>query len=621
LLAQNRTIAYLQVVYRLGVLNVSRVILYRLLLKIGYYRWRLPTREVIGGAFFVARDLLPQNQQPTHITYFSAHPIDVLGTPDWFVNPWQSHDQQNTKIQALKTQHWSEIEDFSSLVGDIKTIWEPSRFDWMPKLAWQYTTNKADSNKIESLELWLRDWLLKNPTNCGINWKCGQETALRMLNLLLTVDILRDDYPPDASNLERFLIDHLERIIPTTLYAKAQDNNHGTSEAVALFCGGLYLTLYGSDNCQALGSRATRIGRSLLENRVRSLILNDGSFAQLSVNYHRLMLDTITFCELYREFHGADRFSVVFYKRLRLATQWLDAMTDPSSGDAANLGANDGAYFANLADQDYRNFNPTLQRSMVVFCKQQSAQPCDDALLNIYGVNYHTLETAQAVGSVNFPDGGFARLALPAVGGHCIFRYPKYRFRPGNCDANHVDIWIAGKNITLDAGSYSYFNNDESMSGYFAGTSGHCTIKFDDRDQMPNLSRMLRTNWLQPSVAEFDAHKGQLCSSYQDHKGAWHKRSLHTTDKGLIIRDEFGGFDNQAELLWRLPVFDWKIEDNKVAAKDIEISFNSDAEYTMDSCLEHNSLHYLEVHSAFVVKLCFVKPASVETLFKFELEA
>ena len=92
-----------------------------------------------------------------------------------------------------------------------------------------------------------------------------------------------------APALTDFVCQHAERIAPTMLYAVAQDNNHGTSEAAALYVAGLFLARHGD---AAAGRRYAALGRRWLEERIGRLVMPDGLFSQRPTNYHRLMLDT-----------------------------------------------------------------------------------------------------------------------------------------------------------------------------------------------------------------------------------------------------------------------------------------------------------------------------------------
>jgi len=141
---------------------------------------------------------------------------------------------------------------------------------------------------------------------------------------------------------------HLRRIEPTLSYAIAQNNNHATSEAAALFIGGSWLDKLG----HAEGRHWQRTGTRLLDDGARRLIAHDGSFSQYSVNYHRLMLDTLSLSEVWRRCWDLPLFSDEFYSRAASASAWLRTMVDPATGDAPNIGGNDGANLLQLTDAD-----------------------------------------------------------------------------------------------------------------------------------------------------------------------------------------------------------------------------------------------------------------------------
>ena len=160
--------------------------------------------------------------------------------PNWFFNPF------NNKKHNCNQKHWSRIEDFSSYTGDIKCIWEASRFDWALILARTYKYS-GDIKFFQCLNNWLTDWVLKNPTNTGPNWKCGQEASIRIITLLLVALILEQHEKPQQ-DLVIIIADHAKRIESTLFYSLAQNNNHGTSEAAALFIAGSWLNTLNLDS-------------------------------------------------------------------------------------------------------------------------------------------------------------------------------------------------------------------------------------------------------------------------------------------------------------------------------------------------------------------------------------
>lgn len=47
-----------------------------------------------------------------------------------------------------------------------------------------------------------------------------------------------------------------------------------------------------------------------------------------------------------------------------------------------------------------------------------------------------------------------------------MLRYPRFRFRPSQADALHLDLWLEGRNLLRDAGTYSY-NTESAWLSYF----------------------------------------------------------------------------------------------------------------------------------------------------------
>jgi len=57
-----------------------------------------------------------------------------------------------------------------------------------------------------------------------------------------------------------------------------------------------------------------------------------------------------------------------------MASDWLYRLTDAATGDAPNIGANDGAQILQLTDAAYRDFRPSVALAQAVW-KQEDAYP------------------------------------------------------------------------------------------------------------------------------------------------------------------------------------------------------------------------------------------------------
>jgi hypothetical protein len=539
--------------WALGPVNVGRVLCYRVLLRSGLHPVQRLSGAVLAGPFFgpigTRTPLRPPARWQESATAFGWQPVQDPGMPSWDRNAL-------TGARATRTSApWWTISDFDAALGDIKGVWELSRFDWVVTFA-QHAAAGDDSARHD-LNAWLADWCARNPPYRGPNWKCGQEASIRVLHL--AVAALVTAQVADASQSLAGLVDlHLRRIAPTVSYARGQSNNHATSEAAALFIGGSWRERLGDTRARRWTSR----GRRLLEACARTLIEPDGSFSQYSVNYHRLMLDTFALAEVWRRRLDLPRFTDALYARVAAATEWLRAMVQTTSGDAPVLGANDGALLLRLTDSDYRDHRPSVQLASALFLEGAAFAVAGPWSTHLRWLGLTVPERPLPPPSSRlFDDGGYAVLRVGAA--TALLRYPRFRFRPSHADALHVDLWLGDRNVLRDAGSFSYF--DAERSAYFSGASGHNTIQFDDHEQMPRLGRFLWGRWLETTQLEQLVARDDVLTvgaAYVDRFGASHLRRLELRERSLTVRDRLSGFRHRAVLRFRLQPGHWKVEDD-----------------------------------------------------------
>lgn len=542
--------------WRLGVVSILRALFYRFSLRLGWNPVKRLAASRPLGPFFMPPEISEVDKDGGRF-FDSEVVISAFGLPvHYSSNGFPNWHESIISGAVFPKLPWWELSDFSDAMGDIKGVWEVSRFDWVLLFVQQALTRQAAS--IDKVNAWLQDWSDNNPPYIGVNWKCGQEVSIRVMHLAMAAYLL-DQEKEMTPGLQALIHSHLTRIAPTLQYAIAQNNNHGTSEASALFIGGSWLAQVADDD-QSIkeAKRWMKKGRKWLENRALKLIEPDGTFSQYSLNYHRVMLDTYSMAELWRSSLGLPEFSGVLIKRVQAATAWLGNMVSPDGTDAPNLGANDGARLLPLAETDYRDVRPSVQLASVLFAGRRAYEnsgPWDDALkwLRI-AVPEHSQNYCS---SYQYDDGGFA--VLRDRSNMVLFRYPCFRFRPGQSDLLHVDFWLGEVNLLRDAGSYSY-NCEEPWQSYFPGVAAHNTVQFDGRDAMPRLSRFLFGAWPKAhnvkrlAVAE---EKQTVSAGYCDWKGASHHRAIVLTENGFSVTDEVGGFKKSAVLRWRLAPGEW----------------------------------------------------------------
>lgn len=614
----------LPILPKLGYRNVAYMVWYRLSMKLGWRKRKFPLGTSITGTFFKATapmDNYPESWKSKtlekanrilegKLTWFHYHSFQVGNPPNWFLNPFDGSALNNPK------KHWTTLSDFELNTGDIKILWESSRFDWLTDLARGYRVT-GEEKYIKTLNQWLQDWSQHNPKNQGPNWKCGQETAIRVMKLITTSQILEQDTNATKA-LQHMVYEHLERIAGNINYAIAQDNNHGTSEAAGLYISATWLL--NQKNKEVSYSKLRqwkKRGRNLLENRVLKLIAPHGTFSQRSVTYHRVVVDTMSWVLYAMERYKETPFNEKVTERLLRLGEWQYKMIASKDGDMPNIGSNDGAMFETLHNNDYRDFRPSTQLFFGVLKKQKVFKDvnCDEPLYwrypNLYKeFSFKTLQSPK----IELLDNEF--LIIRDSGTKIFLKILSDRSRPSACDALHIDVWYKGINILGDTGSYSYNAGEETV--WFKSVEAHNTVQFDNNQQMPKISRFLFGNWVKAEDIQLQNNDDKVVflTSYKDYRGNVHKRKMEYKFKKhqLSVIDELKqSKGNSAFCRWHMTSECFSKNENGIIFNDIATMKieNFDKAQLMS---QYASLYYMEKHETTCVKVPFKNNVLTSTI-------
>ena len=420
------------------------------------------------------------------IRYFGHTDAGSSFPPDWHRNPF-------TGEQAPPNLHWSDIGDFGC--GDIKVIWEPSRFGFAFALVRAYWRT-GDERYAELFWQLVKNWRDANQPQQGANWKCGQEASFRTMAWCFGLHGFLDAESSSAervAGLAQVIAATGRRIEANISYALNQQNNHGISEGVGLWTiGTLFPELREASNWRALGER-------VLEAEGRKLIYDDGAFAQHSMNYHRVMLhDYLWALQLGELNHRplTDELKL----RVERAGEFLFQVQDERTGSVPCYGQNDGGLILPLNNCEYDDFRPVVTATRF-FSSGTRAFPngrWDEDLLWLFGPNsLGAPSESRARENLEANVGGY--YTLRARSGFAFTRCANFRHRPGQADMLHVDIWWRGENVALDGGTFSY-NAPPPWANTFSQTEYHNTVCVDGLNQMEMASRFLWLPWLASRV-------------------------------------------------------------------------------------------------------------------------
>ena len=422
----------------LGLVNILLYFYYKIRIR---YKIKAKPNLVTNGNFFEARDIVSGTADEISISNAAVR-ILLFGWNEkvFDKSPKWEHDYLKGKKDKYSEYYWREAQSLSSNF-DPKLIWELNRLYWVPEMVFQIVN--GDVAKLKVLNVWLNNWVKKNRPYRGVVWGCGQEAAIRILNLSFALVLLgRQKQPTEPfKNLIRLLVD---RVLPTFCYALAQKNNHASTEACALMVAGTLL----DNTALSPPTRLYKKGRQNLERLIFHLIFKDGSPSQQSINYHRANLEIFGMAELWRRSLDLPRFSNAYYERLSKGNKWLYELTDVSTGQVPNFGSNDGSHLFRLPEERYNDYRPTVA-FIAALVDSEIAYPGLDFVMK--KASHFAIK----------PNGKFwkqKRIVHSKTGGYFLIRrsnlfcwmsYPINKSRPSQADALNVDLWYKGINILM----------------------------------------------------------------------------------------------------------------------------------------------------------------------------
>jgi hypothetical protein len=453
-----------------------------------------------------------------------SHGLVEVGRPD----RWTRNVLTGRSVDPFA--HWSRRSDAGA--DDIKGVWELSRFAWSYALVRAWLRDGADRH-VELFWTTLEDWMARNPPNRGPNWMCGQEASFRLIAVAYALQAFRDHPASTDARLTlaaRLAAATAERIGVHFDYALSQQNNHGLAEAIGLQTAA---TFWPSLRDASAGYRR---GMDALAAQCAELIGPDGGFSQHSSNYHRLLLQLLTWSELV-ERSVRDTLPEAVRAKAIVATDFLASLMEPD-GSVPRYGADDGANLFPLGGA-YEDFRPAVGAALALFKGERlPAGPWDEAALLLLGPTAASASPA-TYGEIDRPDAGVFTWRHPR--GKLFFRAPTvFRTRPSHADQLHVSLLWDGDWIAEDPGTYSY-NAPGGWEG-FAGSRFHIVVTVGDHDCMGRFGRFL---WLPWTLCQLRRQDDGLAAEHRGFSGFKTCRRIIKVRNGFVIVDRISGLLGQ----------------------------------------------------------------------------
>jgi len=477
------------------------------------------------------------------LTFFNKTKIELGSNYDWITHPLTGYKYN---IES----HWSEIQDFSKEAGDIKYVWEKSRFTFLYDIIRYDFHFEEDQSKRVLNEI--IDFIDKNPINKGPNYKCSQEISLRIMNWTFALYYYKDSPYLSQSIFNKVLnsiywqIHHVYNNINFSRITVR--NNHAITETLMLYLSGKLFPFFPKVN------KWSKKGKKWFEQEIEYQIAPEGTFIQHSMNYHRVVIQLLTWGIQIAKLNN-DKFNDILYERAEKSLRFLDICSDTKSGLLPNYGSNDGALFFKLTDTDFRNYRPQLDDLRSVL---KGYNLYNFSSLYWYGLIPNKREPHTIPKINNFYQRGYYIMQDQDV--KTFIRCGSYKNRPAQSDNLHIDIWCKGENVLWDTGSYRY-NTKKENTLFFRGCQGHNTLSVGGKNQMLKGERFIWYYWVKKAkgnltkVKDVFYFKGEVKAFKEIGNNVFHVRDVEKKEGELnwIVKDRVKGVKNK-ELLqfWQI---------------------------------------------------------------------
>jgi hypothetical protein len=263
-----------------------------------------------------------------------------------FIN-WQLDVRSNFEFN-VKLQFDQQKIDASKHV-DIKNCWELGRLQHLPQLAVAAITARDKNKLIKEFKNQTLDFIVSNPIGMGVQWACPMDVGIRLCNLLIAYDILKqldkENLLDDAYVLiftdavyrhMIFIKDHLER-------KEGAAGNHYLFNLVGLLFATNYLST--KDETKEISAFA----ELELENEMFKQFFKDGGNFEGSTTYHCLSAEAVLYGTAMLLRNGKE-LSQEYMERLGKIACFIKDVMKPN-GELPQFGDNDSGRLFKISSQ------------------------------------------------------------------------------------------------------------------------------------------------------------------------------------------------------------------------------------------------------------------------------
>ena len=461
---------------------------------------------------------------------------------NWHLDPATGESWPKQYTRMMERWFWTEKRSYDPI-----PVWGLNRHQHFATLGKAYWLTGDEKYAVECASQ-VNDWVKENPRGIGINWFDALEVALRLISWVVAFRLLKTSDAFIGLGGKRFIksLYQQTRFLSENLSVyELVPNNHLIGEVTALILvGALFPEFLESQDW-------VEAGLCILEREARLQTFSDGVNKEQAVGYHRFVLDLLLLVVVLGRRGTLPRLQVIEQVLESMLEYALYSM-DPS-GRLSQLGdTGEGWGFRFSEAADYWDVRAWLAVGAVLFHRPEFKFPCKSFPEEAFWLlGQPGRSDFSEMKERTPPHTGFAFDA----GGHYVLRdnwTPESDFLiiksgdfglggEGACAHAHCDLlsfvlWIAGKPVMVDSGTYTYHGHWRNR---FRLTSAHNTLLIDGKDQAVPINEFF---WVQVPTAACEYWNENRIMCTLDIHGVTVKREIyHPISGSWHIADTLSG--------------------------------------------------------------------------------
>lgn len=209
--------------------------------------------------------------------------ILLKSNPEYIPIDWQKDSKSGFRWTANIWFKDQRKRSDAATGADIKMPWELSRLQHLPRLISLKPTEKNCREAICQV----LDFIMTNPVGMGVNFNCAMDVGIRLANIFIAFDWIRQLHPnliteETESLISNYCKESTEHILLDIEYREGKTSNHYLGNVLGILFSGVYLP----EDSRTLQYLA--FGIQELQRSMERQFFNDGSNFEGSTAYHRL---------------------------------------------------------------------------------------------------------------------------------------------------------------------------------------------------------------------------------------------------------------------------------------------------------------------------------------------